>query len=98
MYGLVKAQDFKNKQAAAIKPVNVLKVQYGCTETKRAIQNVLDKVLTEYKYASLPELNAVLGLYDVTADWGGENSRVFKNNGLVSRVLDNEGNKNRNSY
>jgi hypothetical protein len=93
LYGLVKAEDTKNKLVAAIKPVNVLKVQYGRTETKRAIQNVLDKVLVEYKYASLPELNAVLGLYNVTADRGGENSRVFKNNGLVYRVVDNEGNK-----
>ena len=92
-FGLVKAEDTKNKQASALKPVNVSKVQYGRTETKRAIQNVLDAVLPNYKYTSIPELNVVLGLYNVTADRGGENSRVFKNNGLLYRIFDEKGNK-----
>jgi hypothetical protein len=75
------------------KPVNVPKVLYGKTETKRAIANVLSAVLTTYKYASLPELNAILKQYHVMADRGSEDSRIYKSNGLVYRVLDERGQK-----
>ncbi len=92
-FGLVKATDKKRSQVYELKPVNVQKVQYGKSETKRAITNVLDTVLNSYKYASLPELNAILQQYNVMADRGTENSRVFQNNGLVYRILDSDGNK-----
>lgn len=75
-----------------IRPVSQ-KIQYGKSETKRAITNVLDYVLKNYKYSSLPELNAVLKLYNVVADRGSENSRIYQNNGLVYRVLNEKGNK-----
>lgn len=81
------------KQAYELKPLNVPKVQYGKTETKRAITNVLDHVLPLYKYASLPELNAVLKLYNVVADTGSKESRIAKNGGLVYRVLNEQGEK-----
>jgi hypothetical protein len=42
------------------KIVSASKAQYRKMETKRAIQNVLDAVINQYKYSSLPELNAVL--------------------------------------
>ncbi len=92
-FGLVKAEDSKQTQNYELKPVNVQKAQYGKSETKRAITNVLDAVLNTYKYSSLPELNAVLQQYNVIADRGNENSRVYKNEGLVYRVLDSTGNK-----
>ena len=38
-------------------------------------------------------LNAVLKLYNIVADRGSENSRIYQNNGLVYRVLDEKGNK-----
>ncbi len=81
-FGLVKAEDSKQRQAHELKPVHVQKVQYGKFETKRAITNVLNAVLHSYKYTSLPELNAVLQQYNVFADRGNENSRIFKNIGL----------------
>ncbi|TAN00424.1 MAG: relaxase [Chitinophagaceae bacterium] len=81
------------KRVYELKPVNATKVQYGRTETKRAITNVLDYVLPKYKYASLPELNAVLRQYNVLADRGGKTSRIFKNGGLVYRVLNERGEK-----
>ncbi len=56
--------------------------QYGRTETKRAIAHVLNEVLINYKYTPLAELNAVLKQYNVLADRGSENSRMFKTNGL----------------
>ncbi len=92
-FGLVKAEESKQRQEYQLKPVSAEKVQYGKRETKRAISNVLDAVLNTYKYTSVPELNAVLHQYNVTADRGNEDSRVFKNNGLVYRILDENGNK-----
>lgn len=69
------------------------KVQYGKMETKRAITNVLDAVINQYKYTSLAELNAVLNLYNVMADRGKEDSRLYQMKGLYYRVLDEGGNK-----
>ena len=92
-YGLLRAEDSKQREAFRLKPVNAQKVQYGRTETKRAIGNVLETVLSQYKYASLPELNAVLKQFNVMADRGSEDSRIFQHLGLVYRVLDAQGNK-----
>jgi hypothetical protein len=74
-------------------PVNAQKVQYGKTETKRSITNVLDAVIDRYKYTSLAELNAVLKLYNVMADRGNEEGRIYKNRGLTYRILDENGQK-----
>ncbi|MEZ7507007.1 relaxase/mobilization nuclease domain-containing protein [Flavobacterium sp. Arc2] len=92
-YGLVPAEKHKREKELVAKPVNASKVEYGRTETKRAITNVLDKVLKNYKYTSLPELNAVLQQYNVIADRGSENSRIFQNRGLVYRILNESGEK-----
>ena len=92
-YGLVPAEKYKREKELGIKPVDTNKVEYGRTETKRAITNVLDKVIQNYKYTSLPELNAVLQQYNIAADRGSENSRIFQNKGLVYRILDQGGNK-----
>lgn len=94
LFGLKRAEDSKQQQQLySLKPVNLQKVMYGKLETKRAINNVLDSVLKAYKYTSLPELNAVLKQYNVMADRGSEGSRIFKNHGLVYRIVDEQGNK-----
>lgn len=93
-FGLKRAEDSKKQQQLySLKPVNLQKVQYGKSDTKRAITNVLDNILNEYKYTSLPELNAVLKQYNVMADRGSEESRIFKNRGLVYRLTDEQGNR-----
>jgi len=69
------------------------KVRYGKTPTKAAVQKVVAYVMNEYKYTSLPEFNAVLRLYNIVADRGEKESLMYKNGGLVYRVLDDEGNK-----
>jgi len=92
-FNLVKAEDSKLKETYKLEPVNAQKVQYGKTETKRAIGNVLKTVLDTYKYGSLAELNTLLKLYNVMADRGGEGSKMYNNNGLMYRVLDEQGNK-----
>ncbi|HVW99505.1 MAG TPA: relaxase/mobilization nuclease domain-containing protein [Candidatus Babeliaceae bacterium] len=92
-YGLVKAEDYKQQNKQLITPLNAQKVTYGKSQTKRGITNVLDAVLNQYRYASLPELNAVLKLYNVVADRGQEGGFIFNKKGLVYRVLDEQGNK-----
>lgn len=91
-FDLIKAEN-KQRLNYTLKPVDAQRVQYGKAETKRAITNVLNHVLPNYKYASLAELNAVLQQYNVVADRGKENSRIYNTNGLVYRVLDGKGNK-----
>lgn len=90
-FGLTVADERKRRQAFQINPVDVRKVQYGRTETKRAITNVLDTVLYKYNYTSLPELNALLKQYNIMADRGSEHSRIFQGGGLVYRILDEDG-------
>jgi hypothetical protein len=92
-YSLVKAEESKLQRAYKLKPVNAQKVKYGKAETKRSISNVLGFVLPLYKYASLPELNAVLRQYNIVADRGEESSRIFQHQGLVYRLLDEQGKK-----
>ncbi|MUV02318.1 relaxase/mobilization nuclease domain-containing protein [Flavobacterium rakeshii] len=90
-FNLVKAESQKKKEYKP-EPVSV-RVQYGKAETKKAIENVLNLVVNNYKYTSLPELNAALKMYNIEADKGAENSRVSKYNGLLYHVLDEKGNR-----
>lgn len=92
-FKLVQAESKKQQQTQEVKPVSAQRINYGKSETKRAITNVLDVVLPQYKYTSLPELNAVLELYNVMADRGPEASKMYEGKGLVYRVLDEKGNK-----
>ncbi len=91
-FGLVNAEAQKKQEQYKLKPISVTKAMYGKSQTKVAIQNVLDAVLTPYKYASLPELNAVLKQYNVKAERGSEDSRVYQHNGLLYRIMDADGN------
>ncbi|WP_240622687.1 relaxase/mobilization nuclease domain-containing protein [Flavobacterium crocinum] len=88
IFGLVKAEGRKQKEQFSLNPIDIGRVLYGKAESKKAINSVLNQVLFDYKYSSLPELNAVLNLYNVHADKGSEESRVFKNNGLLYKILD----------
>lgn len=90
-FGLVKAQGRKN-QVFDLGQGAVRKAEYGVSETRAAIQNVLEAVLYKYRFTSHSEFNAVLGLYNVRADQGSENSRVRRHAGLLYRILDGNGN------
>jgi hypothetical protein len=90
-FGLIKAQGRENQINYNLKPISARGVKYGKIQTKKAISQVLDFVLNKYQYKSLPQLNAVLNLYNVTADRGSENSRVFKGGGIVYRILGTDG-------
>lgn len=92
-YGLIKAERHQQLKKPGIKPVDVEKVIYGETETKRSISNAVSAVFGSYKFCSLPEFNAALKQFNVIADRGNVEGRIYKNRGLVYRVLDAEGNK-----
>jgi hypothetical protein len=92
-YGLVKAEESREREAYRLKPVDPRKIVYGRMESKRAMSNVLTFVLKNYRYGSLPELNAVLQLYNICADRCSEDSRTFQHQGLVYRILDEQGKK-----
>jgi hypothetical protein len=93
LYGLVKAERQQQLMKSSIKPVDAEKAIYGKTETKRSISNVVGVVFSQYKFASLPEFNAALKQFNVIADRGKEEGRIYKNRGLVYRILDADGNK-----
>lgn len=92
-FGLIRAEQQKELRNPGIKPVDAEKVIYGKDETKRAISNTVGAVFTQYKFTSLPEFNAALKQFNATADRGKEEGRIYKNHGLVYRVLDAAGNK-----
>ena len=92
-YGLVKAEKQQQGKNSSMKPIDVEKVIYGKDETKRSISNVVGVVFNSYKFCSLPEFNAALKQFNVVADRGEEEGRIYKNRGLVYRVLDAAGNK-----
>jgi len=90
-YGLVTAEAQKQQALYPLKPVNIAKAIYGKIQTKAAIQNVLEHVINQYRYTSLPELNGVLKQYNVWAERGSEGSRTYQRKGLLYRVLGENG-------
>ena len=68
-------------------------ITYGKGETKSSISRVVTAVLHQYTFTSLPEFNAALRQFNIVADRGDEKSRVFKNRGLMFRLLDSTGSK-----
>jgi hypothetical protein len=91
LFGLIKAEGRKNKEAFSLEPISMGRIQYGRIESKKAIFNVLNEVLNHYKYESIAELNAVLKQYNVLADRGSENSKIFLSGGLVYHILNENG-------
>lgn len=90
-FGLASAEAQRKKEQYGLKPVSVSRAIYGQSQTKMAIQNILEVVLNQYKYTSLMELNAVLKQYNVIADRGSEHSRVYQHKGLLYHILDTNG-------
>ena len=93
LYGLIRAERPQQLISPGIKCVDIEKAMYGKHETKRSISNAVSAVFTQYKFTSLPEFNAALKQFNVIADRGEEEGRIFKNRGLVYRILDAGANK-----
>ena len=92
-YDLVRAERQPQIMRPGIKPVDAGKAIYGTSETKRSISNVVGAVFSQYRFSSLPEFNAALKQFNIVADRGKEDGRIYKNRGLVYRILDAQGNK-----
>lgn len=92
-FSLIKAERQKSDQQLLLRPVDMGKIHYGKAETKRSISNVVSTVVRSYRFTSLPEFNAVLKQFNVIADRGKEDGRIFKHKGLVYRILDETGSK-----
>lgn len=90
-FGLVKAEGKKKDLKEVIHPVDVQKAIYGRSETRRSVTNIVRMVTRSYKYASLPELNAALRHFNVTADRGTEKSKMFEKKGLLYSLIDDKG-------
>ncbi|WP_425637884.1 relaxase/mobilization nuclease domain-containing protein [Algoriphagus yeomjeoni] len=90
-YHLVKAEEQRKQKVNLLQPLE--KALYGKRETKSSISNIVQEVTRSYQFASLPELNAVLGQFNVCAYRGEKESEMFKNKGLVYSILDTAGNR-----
>ncbi|MFP5439040.1 MAG: relaxase/mobilization nuclease domain-containing protein [Bacteroidia bacterium] len=90
-FSLIPAQRKSETVGYTPEPVSATRVKYGKAPTKKAISRVLQFVLEQYRYSTLGELNAVLGLYNIRADRGKVTSRTFVSGGLLYRALDPEG-------
>ena len=90
-YQLVKAEEQRKQKVNLLQSLE--KAVYGKRETKASISNIVQEVIRSYQFTSLPELNAVLGQFNVCAYRGEKDSEMFKNKGLVYTVLDSAGNR-----
>jgi hypothetical protein len=91
-FQLIEASGKPKTVELGIRPVDIEKVVYGKSESRRSISNVVRAVTRYYKYTSVSELNAVLALYNVRAERGNENSRMFERQGLLYSIVDDNGN------
>lgn len=92
-YGLIRAEDQQKETAYMLQPVKLEKALYGKSETKAAISNTVREVISSYRFTSLPELNAILRQFNVTADPGEEGTKIYETAGLLYRLLDEQGQK-----
>lgn len=85
-FNLRKGQDAKVMPTAKMAPI-----RYGETDSKRAIANIVRSVADQYRFTSIPELNAVLQQYNVLADTGSKRSVMHKHAGLRYWITDGSG-------
>ena len=90
-YGLVQAKGRARSNELGIKPADLEKAIYGKTLTKRAITNIVNAVIRDYRFTSLAEFNAVLKQFNVIADRGGENTIMREKGGLLYSLINDKG-------
>lgn len=92
-YRLIRAEDQKKEKSFLLKPIDIQKALYEKSETKAAVSSIVRSVVAGYKFTSLPELNAALRQFGVTADRGKEGSRMYEKKGLIYCLLDEKGDR-----
>lgn len=87
-FNLVRAGSKKKTTVMDLKPLNVHKIEYGVSDSKKAIAGILNAVIPHYKFTTIGELNAVLNLYNVSVLQGKEDSKMFLHKGLLYQIID----------
>lgn len=90
LFNLVRAESNKSKLKMDFKPVNIHKIEYGSSDSKKAIAGILNAVIPNYKFTTIGELNAVLNFYNISVQQGKENSKMFHHKGLLYQIIDAE--------
>jgi hypothetical protein len=78
LFGLTWAEQQKKSFGTFLNPLNPVPVNYGKAETKQSISEVVRTVFHHYAFSSLPEYNAALRPFNVLADRGREDGRIYK--------------------
>ncbi|MGE9310435.1 relaxase/mobilization nuclease domain-containing protein [Niabella sp. CJ426] len=91
-FGLVPSEG-REKDSPYLKPADLEAASYGKSGTKKAISNIVRTVVREYNFTTLAELNAVLRSFNVVADRGEPDSKMFAAKGLCYFITDAKGNK-----
>jgi hypothetical protein len=90
-FGLITAEMKRQVREEKEKIDGVPRIQYGEKAISRSISQVLEYVTENYYCTSLPDLNALLRLYNLEAYRGKEQSKLYQHRGLLYRVLDDNG-------
>jgi len=69
----------------------VRRIDYGKLPNHDAIASTLHYILHTFRYRSVPELNAILRLYNLTAKTGRPGSRLHQLGGLLYQALGEDG-------
>lgn len=93
IYALVPAHKQEKIKEYALDPIHISKAQYGYSQTRRSIANIVGHVVNNYNFVSLPGYNAILKQFNIIADEGKEDGIIRRNKGLQYRILDASGGK-----
>ena len=93
IFKLVKASSKKKAESSTLQAVDLQKIVYGKSDTKQSISKIVNAVFNNYRFTSLPEFNAALRQFNVIADRGTEESRIYKTGGLMYRIIDETGSR-----
>jgi hypothetical protein len=89
-YGLYQAgRPMPDDEWARQHPVK--KIEYGVSSLKPAINAVLDKIIPNYKYSSLDDLNVLLAPYQLKASTGNPDGPTYRHGGLLFYPLNKNG-------
>jgi len=89
-FHLVPAESKKISSNVKLMPSTIQKIRYGDSDSKKAISGVLNYVIPNYRFTTIGELNAVLNLYNLSAERGLEGSKMYQHKGLMYQILDEQ--------
>lgn len=89
LFGLIRAE--KSKEAVESLSHPLKRIEYGKVETKKAIHQVLNFILHQYRYTCLEELNALLEQYNIHVQRCTGRQSAMKCPGLVYSIITPQG-------